>query len=93
MPCDLSPASLYPCIIVLFLFVAITGAWGQIAGVSGTTSTPVPGVPHDYLGGLNEVVNPANGPLSVRVKAPVPQERGVNWRLMHSCMIPAVNML
>ncbi len=53
----------------------------QNAGVSDTTSTPVPGVPHDYITGLNEIVNPANGSLSVRVKAPIPHERGVNWPL------------
>ena len=52
---------------------------GQVAGISNTTSTPVPGVPHDYITGLNEVVNPANGALSVSIKAPTPHERGVNW--------------
>ncbi len=48
-------------------------------GIGNTTSTPVPGVPHDYLTGLNEIVNPANGALSIRLKAPTPHERGVNW--------------
>lgn len=52
---------------------------GQITGIGNTTSTPVPGVPHDYITSMNEVVNPANGSLSIRIKAPTPHERGVNW--------------
>jgi RHS repeat-associated protein len=48
-------------------------------GIGNTTSTPVPGVPHDYITGLNEIVNPANGALSVRIAQPVPHERGQNW--------------
>ena len=68
----------------LFIICALVigqnlAARGQIAGISNTTSTPVPGVPHDYITGLNEVVNPANGALTVSIKAPTPHERGVNW--------------
>jgi YD repeat-containing protein len=48
-------------------------------GVGNTTSTPVPGVPHDYIVGVNEIVNPANGALSIRIKQPAPPERGYNW--------------
>jgi YD repeat-containing protein len=54
-------------------------AQSPITGIGNTTTTPIPGVPHDYLGGLNETVNPANGALSIRLKAPTPHERGVNW--------------
>jgi len=50
-----------------------------ISGIGNTTSTPIAGIPHDYITGLNEVVNPANGALSIRLTAPVPHERGVNW--------------
>jgi YD repeat-containing protein len=50
-----------------------------ITGIGNTTATPVAGVPHDYITGLNEVVNPANGSLTILVKANVPHERGVNW--------------
>ena len=48
-------------------------------GVGNTTATPVAGVPHDYITGLNEIVNPANGALSIRIPQPVALERGQNW--------------
>lgn len=51
----------------------------QITGIGNTTSTPVPGVPHNYITGLSEVVNPSNGALSIRIKVPTPHERGANW--------------
>jgi hypothetical protein len=40
--------------------------------------TPIPGVPHDYINGLNETVNPADGSVSIRLPAPTPKERGFN---------------
>lgn len=73
-------------ITVLTTIVVVSSSWagaqstsGQITGIGNTTSTPVPGVPHDYITGLSEIVNPANGALSIRIKAPTPHERGVNW--------------
>ncbi len=54
-------------------------ALAQNEGLGNTTSTPVPGVPHDYIVGLNEIVNPANGALSIRVPQPYPHERNPNW--------------
>lgn len=60
-----------------FLFVQPLHA--QITEIGNTTSTPVPEFNHDYLGNGNEVVNPANGALSIRIKSPVPHERGTNW--------------
>ncbi|MGA9240888.1 MAG: hypothetical protein WBW03_02770, partial [Silvibacterium sp.] len=65
--------------MVLFLTCGSVSQAQQITGIGNTTSTPVPGVPHDYLTSLNEVVNPANGSVSIRIKAPTPHERGVNW--------------
>ena len=67
--------------ILLYVLGAVGSAFPQaaISGIGNTTSTPIPGVPHDYLTGLNEIVNPANGSLSIRIKAPTPHERGVNW--------------
>jgi len=50
----------------------------QITDVTNITSTPVPGVGHDYIHDLNEIVNPANGSVSVRIAAPIPHERGLN---------------
>jgi YD repeat-containing protein len=48
----------------------------QIPVVDDTTSTPIPGVGHDYIHMLSETVNPANGSVSVRVQLPVPKGRG-----------------
>jgi YD repeat-containing protein len=59
------------------LMLPVAGA--QNNGASDVTTTPVAGVPHDYLGDLAESVNPANGAVSIRIKAPTPHERGVNW--------------
>lgn len=64
---------------VLVWMLSTSQALAQILGVSDTTATPVAGVPHDYLVGLGEIVSPANGSLSIRLKAPAPHERGVNW--------------
>jgi RHS repeat-associated protein len=40
-------------------------------------SKPVPGVGHDYVKGLNETVNPANGSLNISVSLPAPASRGL----------------
>lgn len=56
----------------LALFLS-SPCWAQNTG--DTTSTPVPGAGHNYLGILNETVNPANGSLSVRISTPVPPGR------------------
>ena len=53
---------------LLFLFLFVSLAHGQLEGIGNTTSTPIAGVPHDYIGGLNDIVNPANGALSVRIQ-------------------------
>ena len=50
-------------------------AQAQITNVTDTTSTPVPGAGHNYLGILNETVNPANGSVSVSISTPVPPGR------------------
>jgi hypothetical protein len=49
----------------------------QLPPVSSTTSTPVPGAGHDYLGGVNETVNPANGSISIRIPVIMPPGRGI----------------
>jgi hypothetical protein len=77
------PTSVVCVALVGLVFVAGAFARGQtnnpISVIDNTTTTPVPGVPHDYIQSLNETVNPANGALSIRIKAPTPHERGVNW--------------
>lgn len=64
---------------ISLLAVDVTAQTAAISAIGNTTTTPVAGVPHNYITGLNEVVNPANGALSIRIMANVPHERGVNW--------------
>jgi YD repeat-containing protein len=52
-------------------------AIAQVPFVADTTATPVPASGHDYLADLSEVVNPADGSLSIRIAAPPQKERGV----------------
>src|SRR5262249_11778173 len=54
-------------------------ARAQNAIVNNLTAVPVPGVGHDYLHDLSEIVNPANGSVSVRIEAFRPKERGLNY--------------
>src|SRR5258708_33537325 len=52
--------------VLLTCALALPGfALGQssFGFVNNTTSVPVPGVGHDYLDDLDEIVNPANGSL------------------------------
>jgi RHS repeat-associated protein len=80
MPLRRSTRQFFCQIVVLLLGLAavVTGAKAQGA-IGDTTTTPIAGVPHDYITGLNETVNPANGALSIRIGQPVPHERGQNW--------------
>jgi hypothetical protein len=52
-------------------------AEAQIPPSSSTTSTPVPGAGHDYLGEIAETVNPATGSTSIRISATMPPGRGL----------------
>ncbi len=65
--------------ILLFAFVALLApaCLAQLPQASDTTSPPTPGVGHDYLGGLAETVNPANGSVSIRLSAIMPPGRGI----------------
>ncbi len=49
----------------------------QITNVTNDQAVPTPGVGHDYIGTLNEIVNPGNGSLSLRIPLPVPAGRGL----------------
>jgi hypothetical protein len=59
---------------ILFLSAS---AQAQIPPSSSTTSTPIPGAGHDYLGGVAETVNPANGSVSFRIPVSMPPGRGI----------------
>ena len=60
---------------LLLSLIPFSIAQGQISNVTDTTSTPTPGVGHDYIHMLNESVNPANGSVSLRIAVPVPPGR------------------
>jgi hypothetical protein len=68
------------CQAILFfavLFPASVGAQSAaVMYIDNTTQTPIFGIGHDYIQDLSEIVNPANGSLSIRVQAPTPQDRG-----------------
>jgi hypothetical protein len=53
------------------------GLRAQIANVTASTSTPTPGVGHDYVKLLSETVDPATGSLSLRLGVPAPTSRGL----------------
>ncbi len=66
---------------VSILLTLTSVLWAQMPVSTSTTSTPVPGAGHDYLGDLNETVNPVNGSLSIRINTPMPPGRGVHTAL------------
>jgi len=49
----------------------------QVTNVTNDTSTPVEGAGHNYIGILNETVNPATGSVSLRIQVPVPKSRAI----------------
>ncbi|HWX55736.1 MAG TPA: RHS repeat-associated core domain-containing protein [Verrucomicrobiae bacterium] len=64
--------------VVSFVLILAMPGRAQITEVKNTTSTPVPGSGHSYLGFLNETTNPANGSVSLRIQLPVPSGRGIS---------------
>jgi YD repeat-containing protein len=68
------------CGAVLFLCTVSVSAQSNNY-VNNLTSVPVPGVGHEYIQELSEIVNPANGSLSIRIQAPRPKERALNFPL------------
>jgi RHS repeat-associated protein len=63
---------------LLFLTLCLAPpAHAQIPPTSDTTSTPIPGAGHNYLGGLAETVNPSNGSVSIRIHPVMPPGRGL----------------
>src|SRR2546422_232808 len=69
---------IFHCLPLFLLLLAIDPKVnGQVADITGATSTPSPGVGHDYLHLLDETVDPANGGVSVRMNIPVPPGRGL----------------
>jgi YD repeat-containing protein len=59
---------------------ATAAAFGQatvVNNLGNVISRPMPGSGHDYIKGLVETVNPANGQLSIKIDLPVPADRGL----------------
>jgi hypothetical protein len=59
------------------LSLTVSASRAQIANVTDSTSTPVPGLGHDYIHMLAETVNPANGSVSLRIHVPLPPGRNL----------------
>jgi len=73
--CSLSAQTLIAlCAVLTFAPLALA----QVTNVDNTTSTPIPGVGHDYIHLLSETVNPANGSVSLRIQVPMPKGRGIS---------------
>jgi len=63
---------------------ASTASFAQITNVTNDQAVPTPGAGHDYIGTLNEIVNPSNGSLSLRIPIPAPAGRGITLPLTFS---------
>lgn len=61
---------------VLAMLALSQVAPGQVIGIGGNQSPPIPNVGNHYIQLLNETVNPVNGAVSVRISVPVPPSRG-----------------
>ena len=64
-------------LLAVIAVLLIPGMQAQMPVSSSTTSTPVPGAGHDYIGEFNETVNPGNGSLSIRISPTMPPGRGL----------------
>ncbi|HTD23493.1 MAG TPA: RHS repeat-associated core domain-containing protein [Terriglobales bacterium] len=65
-------------LLFVALFASISAQTQNIRNVGNGTSTPTPGLGHDYIHLLSETVNPASGSLSLRMQLPTPQGRGIS---------------
>ena len=68
---------LFP-LFVLMLTLFSPVAFAQIPPSTSSTSTPIPGAGHDYIGAPAETVNPASGTLSIRIPVIMPPGRGIS---------------
>src|SRR5258708_2433629 len=63
--------------ILLLSFAYSVHAQGNRLGDEG--SRLIAGAGHDYIHGLSETVNPANGSLSIKIALPTPKGRGISF--------------
>lgn len=63
-------------VYLLLLSVSlVSSSVAQFVSVTNSTSVPIPGAGHDYINGISETVDPANGATSVRLQVPTPPGR------------------
>jgi YD repeat-containing protein len=67
----------YAFVACLMLLLCVS-ANAQVLIPTDSLAPPIPGAGHDYLGNLNETVNPENGAVSLRLGVPVPPGRKLN---------------
>jgi hypothetical protein len=60
--------------LAVFLSISVDA---QNVSIGDDVARPIPGVGHDYVQGLSETVNPANGSLHIKIDLPVPKGRGL----------------
>ena len=70
------PQSMGGALFIALFFSVASLCSAQVTNVTDVTSTPIPGVGHDYIGRLSDTVTPANGAVSLRIPVPVPTSRG-----------------
>ncbi|WP_263359538.1 RHS repeat domain-containing protein [Acidicapsa ligni] len=70
----------FPLTLVVLL-MTYTIAYSQVISLGDQVSRPLPGSGHDYIHGLAETVNPANGTLSIKIDLPTPKGRGLTLPL------------
>jgi RHS repeat-associated protein len=68
--------SMFASILLSSVLARVAGA--QATGVTNSTSVPIPGVGHDYIEAFNEVTDPTNGSVSLRLAVPTPPGRGIS---------------
>ena len=64
--------------VILVALSISSVAHAQITDVADDTIPPIPGAGHDYIHMLSEIVNPANGTVSLKIALPVPKGRGIS---------------
>ena len=69
------PITIHFFVVAAFVAICSFPAVAQITQITSDTSTPVPNTGKAYLQMGNEVVNPEDGSLSIRIDVPMPKGR------------------
>jgi hypothetical protein len=69
-------------IVTLVSLFFIHNSPAQTTNTTADQAPPIPGVGHNYVQFLNEIVNPATGSVSIRISAPTPPGRGISLHLL-----------